>query len=116
MRDKHEQRIKDYLLDILESIDLIEKYTMEFSEKDFFDSIQTQDAVSRRIGVIGEAANKLPITFREKYSDVAFGKAAGMRNILIHEYFDNDLKIIWDVIVKDLPKLKKQIVEILPSY
>ena len=115
MPNKHEQRIRDYLLDITEAIDLIESYTAHFSEEDFENSIQAQDSVARRIGIIGEAANNLPEDFKGNYPQVAWGKAAGMRNILVHEYFDTDLEIVWDVVKKDLPELKKQIQEILKN-
>ncbi len=113
MRDKHEQRVKDYLLDIAEAIDLIESYTKGCSAEDFFRSFKLQDAVERRIGIIGEAASSIPASFRQKYPEVAWAEVAGMRNLLIHEYFGTDHKIVWDVVEKDLPKLKKQIVEIL---
>jgi uncharacterized protein with HEPN domain len=61
---------KILLLDILDSIERIEEYTKNISEDKFFDDLQIQDAVVRRIGIIGEAVKNLPISFRNKHSDI----------------------------------------------
>lgn len=71
-----------------------------------------QDAVIRRIETIGEAAKNVSIDFRETYSEIQWRKIVGMRDKLIHGYFNVDVERVWNVIINDIPVLKKQIEEI----
>lgn len=102
-----------FLKHILESIDEIEKYTKEIARDEFFQTTQIQDAVVRRLEIIGEAVKNLPATFKNKYPDILWKKISGMRDVLIHEYFGVDLKLVWRVVKKNLPELKKKILKIL---
>jgi len=74
--------------------------------EDFLGSVLLQDAVIRRIEIIGEAAKNLPRDFKEKRPDVPWKKMAGMRDIIAHEYFGVDIKLTWRVATEDLPRLK----------
>jgi len=103
------RNIKLYLQDILESILVIEKYTNQITDKEFYSNLQIQDAVVRRLEIIGEAVKNLDENFRNKYAEVPWRKIAGMRNVIAHEYFAIQLKRIWDVVKKDLPDLKPQV-------
>lgn len=100
---------KIYIKYIIEALELIEQYVKGIDEKGFFSSFQVQDAVIRRLEIIGEAAKNISKTFKEKYSDIPWKEMAGMRDILIHEYFGVDLLLVWNTIKKDLPKLKESI-------
>lgn len=62
---------------------------------------------------MGEAVKKIPDEIKNKYSVIEWRKIAGMRDILIHQYFDVDLEILWDIIKNRLPELKVKISEIL---
>jgi len=92
---------------IRESIAAIETYTFGVTKEIFLDTPQIQDAVCRRLEIIGEAANKLASEFKEQFPNIPWYKIVAMRNILIHEYFAVDLDQVWNTVLKDLPDLKK---------
>jgi len=98
---------------ILESIRLIEEYTRGKTEEDFLSSSQLQDSVIRRIEIIGEAVKNIPSEVKDKYHEIPWKEIAGMRDILIHQYFGIDLSLTWEVIRRDLPELKRKIIRVL---
>lgn len=102
-----------YLQHIIESIGNIENYISKLSKLDFLKNREKQDAVIRKIEVIGEAVKNIPLSFRGKYPEIPWSKATAARDKMIHAYFDVNLDIVWDIVKKDLPKLKEQIKEIL---
>lgn len=104
---------KIFLKHIQESIEKIERHIKGMSEDEFEDDIKTQDAIIRRIEIIGEAVKNLPSEFKKKHSEIEWREIAGMRDKLIHEYFGVNLNMVWEVIRKDIPKLKRQISELL---
>ena len=100
---------KIFLQHILESIEAVEQHIKGLTKEDFFKSVKTQDAVIRRLEIIGEATKNLPNDYKEAHPDVSWHKAMAMRNILIHEYFGIELNIVWDTATKTLPEFKEQI-------
>jgi uncharacterized protein with HEPN domain len=106
------KNINLFLDHILESIKLIEEYIGDKNKTDFIESKKLQDSVIRRIEIIGEAIKNIPNEFKEKYTQIPWKEIIGMRDILKHQYFGVDLNLTWQVVDKDLPKLKKQIIEI----
>ena len=102
-----------FIEDIFKSIKNIESFSKEISEKEFMKDELRQSAVIRQIEIIGEAVKNVPEEFRSKYPEIEWRKIAGTRDTIIHTYFGTDLDVVWEIIKKDLPKLKKQIEEIL---
>jgi len=98
-----------YLEDILGCIGNIEEYSKGISYAEFKKDQMRIDAVIRNLEIIGEAVKKLPDGFRKDYPDVEWAKIAGLRDILIHEYFGVNLEIIWDVVSNKIPDLKKSV-------
>ena len=94
---------KVYLDDIQEAIDKIARYVAGCSLETFRSEERTVDAVLRNLGVIGEAVRSVPEDVRSRHPTVDCRKIAGLRDILIHEYFGVDLEIIWDIIENKLP-------------
>jgi len=98
---------------IVESIALVERYVKGKEFPEFAQDVELQDAVLRRLEIIGEAAKSLPDGFKKSHPEIAWKKAAGMRDILIHQYFGVDLEVVWETIRSDLPKLKRQLRKLL---
>jgi uncharacterized protein with HEPN domain len=109
------RRYKVYLCDILESIEKIQTYTKAMDFEAFRTNALVIDGVVRNLEIIGEAAKKIPLSVRRNTPHIEWKKIAGLRDILIHEYFAVNLKIIWGLIDKKLPILYKQIKEIVQS-
>lgn len=107
---KHDLLFIDH---IIESIELIEEYLKDISEKEFWCLSQVQDAVIRRVEVIGEAVKNISNTTKRKYPGVPWKKIAGMRDVLIHDYFGIDYSIVWNTCKSSLPELKEQLLKVL---
>ena len=102
-----------YLLHILDAITIIESYAAELTEDSFRQNRLIQDGVIRNLEIIGEATKKLPKRLTNKYPDIEWKKMAGMRDVLIHDYFGVDLERVWGVVRNRLPDLRENITKIL---
>lgn len=99
--------------DILEAIRRIDDYTRDLTLDSFRGDTKTVDAVVKNFAVIGEAAANLPAEVADAHSDVPWGLMAGMRNIVVHQYFGVDVQILWETAKHDLPPLVSRLQRIL---
>lgn len=104
-----------YIIDILSSIQKVQEYlkNIQNNKQSFEANTQIQDAIIRRLEIIGEATKKLEHGFKESYPHIPWRKMAGTRDILIHNYDEVDLELIWKVIIEDLPALQSSLQIIL---
>ena len=107
---------KARLLHIRDAIVEIEEYTRAFDFQQFYHQSMARFASIKQLEIIGEAANHLSGELIEKYPDVEWREIIALRNILIHEYFGVDAKIVWDIISEHLPALKKAVEMILKDF
>ncbi len=104
---------KIFLRHIMESIENIEDFTKDVSTTEFQDSALIQNGVIRCLEIIGEAVKNIPDDMKKRYPEVPWKKIAGLRDVLIHAYFEVDLDLTWSIAKRDLPELKKNIKKIL---
>lgn len=97
-----------YLKHIRDAIARVELYTAR-GQKAFFQDTMVQDAVIRNLEVIGEAVKNLSPAFRRRHPAIPWRSITALRNVLIHEYFGVDLEIVWRVVRRRPPTLKRSV-------
>ena len=91
--------------DILKSIETIEQYIEGMGFEDFSADRKTVDAVIRHLIVLGEATARLPENICAEHPEIPWYEMRGMRNFVVHEYFNVNDKILWHTIQKNIPPL-----------
>lgn len=104
---------RTYLEHILEAIGKINSYLGDVDFEEFSSNDMMVDAVVRELEIIGEASNNLSGDFLRQNPDILFRDATDMRNILIHEYFGVNKKVVWDTCKKDLPQLELNVKKLI---
>ncbi len=98
-----------YLDDVTESIGKIDEYTRGIGFEEFQRDSTIQDAVLRRMEIIGEAVKHIPLQIRQANPEVPWREIAGLRDVLIHGYFSVNTQRVWNTVKNDLPEFKKAI-------
>ncbi len=101
-----------YISHIIECFSKAQSYIDGVNFEDFLIDEEKQDAVIRKIEVAGEATKKVSKELREKFNHIPWKAIAGMRDKLIHDYFDVDLYVVWDTVTKEIPIVKESIKEV----
>lgn len=100
---------KLYLSDINEAVSQIEMYVKNISENEFNKNKMLQDAVLRRLEIIGEAVRNIPRALKEKNKHVPWFDMSQFRDLIAHGYFEVSLKTIWNAATKNLKIIKEAI-------
>jgi len=95
--------------DALKSIEYIQEDTEGMTYEDFEENRLVRQAVERNLEIIGEALNRIPEEIRKKYPDVPWREIIGVRNFVIHQYFQVSQEIEWEIITDDLGILKEKL-------
>ncbi|MFO7898914.1 MAG: DUF86 domain-containing protein [Planctomycetota bacterium] len=106
---------RDYLRHFLAEAEFLVNQTASMTREEFFENGVAKRACTRSIEIIGKAAKQLPAAFREDHPDVDWRGMAGMPDIVIHEYFGVNFRIVWDVATREAPVLRDRIKAILDA-
>lgn len=108
------ERDQAFLLDILQSARMALSYLHGLDREEFLVDTMRQDSVLRRLEIIGEAARRVSAQTRSAHPGIPWKEMVSMRNLVIHDYDDVDLDIVWDTIHRDLPHLIREIEPLVP--
>ncbi len=111
MKREYEVNLKD----ILRRVEVIKENTKGMNYEEFKNSEWDISAVVRNLEVIGEAVANLSDEFKEEHSEVEWRDIKGFRNIAIHQYWNVDKEIVWEIIQDELDPLQQKVEEILES-
>jgi uncharacterized protein with HEPN domain len=107
-----DNKINAWLEDIIRSIDEIFEFLPE--KKDFFEfqkDLKTKKAVERNLEIIGEAVNRI-MNYKNCEIEIQNSRQIiGTRNRIAHEYDNISDEVIWTIIVRELPKLREEIIK-----
>lgn len=107
-------RDDSYLVDILESAKIAVEYVADKTWNEFQEDMQCQDAVLRRIEIIGEASRHVSPQTRNRYPQIPWRDLTVLRNLVIHQYDAVDVRQVWDTTQNRLPPLIKELTKIVP--
>ena len=102
-----------YLTDISQAMVAVQTFVEEMDFEAFVADDKTASAVIRKFEIIGEAVKNVPEEIRQKYPQVPWRQMAGMRDMLIHVYFDVDYPLVWETVRNRIPPLQPIIAQII---
>ena len=111
MRRDQEAYVLDMLIAAREAVGFAEGRSFEA----FVEDRRTQLSIVKSIEIVGEAASRVDEEMRHAHPAIPWRDIVGMRNCLVHGYFDIDLRLVWDTVGADLPVLIEQLERLLPE-
>ena len=96
---------KQYLLDILTAMNDARRFVEDLTFEELEGDQRTQYALQRTFEIIGEAAKQIDDSVRERHSHIPWRGMAGMRDMIVHEYFAVNLEVVWDTVHEDFPRV-----------
>src|SRR2546423_1593217 len=103
----------EYLRHILDEADYLLAAQQHVTREEFLCDHTRRRAFVRSIEIIGEAAKKVPMEFRQKHPKIEWRGMTGMRDRLIHDYLSVDYELVWDVVVNKIPALRETIIRVI---
>jgi len=105
----------DFLQHILHECTYIIEVKKDKTRAEVLDNETLSKAIVRSLEIIGEATKKIPAEIKTKYPQVGWAYMAGMRDVLIHNYFGVDYDVVWNTICTDIPELHFQLQNIIEA-
>lgn len=102
-----------YLRDVLDAATVALGYVGGKTREEFLADMQLQDAVIRRLSILGEAARRVSDIGRAAWPELPWAEMVGMRNIVVHEYDNVDAEVVWSAVQEDLPRLVRSLNKVL---
>lgn len=103
-----------YLVDILQAARKINDLAQDVTKEAFLEDELRHTTVVYQLMVVGEATKRLSDEFRDQHPLIPWRRMAGMRDILIHNYRDVDLELVWEVSIQSIPDLITEIEPLIP--
>ena len=107
------REFEDYLRDIVDAMGKAQQFVKNLSYKEFKEDDKTVFAVVRALEIVGEATKNIPNDIRNDHPQIPWKDMAGMRDVLIHDYFGADVETIWLTVTEKIPQVKPMIEKIL---
>ena len=104
-----------FVADIVDALQAIDSYTAGLTREQFCGDRLRVDAVIKNLTVIGEAAGRVPADVTEANARIPWSRMRAMRNVVVHEYFGVDARILWETVKGDLPPLVPKLQAVLTS-
>ncbi len=111
-----ERSLAQVLQDILETIAYLEAFTNGVTWEEFEANSEKLFAVVKALEITGEAVKKIPDDVRAQYPQIPWKDIAGMRDILVHQYWRVDSQVVWSTVQSGIPLLKAVITDLASQY